>query len=67
MTSLMQTAEGKMAALTVVISRLSDVDFKTKRARNLEKTAMCIIVQSIPVDRTRGASSVRFLFNETLD
>ena len=44
MTSPMQTAEGKMAALTVVFSRLSDVDFKTNRARNPEKIAMCVIV-----------------------
>ena len=55
MTSLTQTAGQKMAALTVVLSRLSDVDFE-QTGPEIEWKNCCASLKKNPVNRDRDAS-----------
>ena len=50
MTSQTQTAEYKMAALMVMSSQLSDVDFLTNKMRNQVKECNVSTFHSIPID-----------------
>ena len=65
MTSLLQAAGHKMAALTVVFWRLSDVDLSANRTRNRTNFFSKILVwasYSISIDNAYNGSSARFSF-----
>ena len=64
MTSLQQTVVNKMAALTVVFSRILASIFnpQDENEKCSEKLLCVYNLHSDPIDRVRGASSLRFSF-----
>ena len=64
MTSLQQTVVNKMAALTVVFSRILASIFNPQdETEKCSEKLLCVYnLRSDPIDRVRGASSLRFSF-----